>query len=117
MDKTQGLIRPYTQPSHVRDARFSFSSRYPRKLRRTDKSAHPSVACRCKFRFFDNRFSGRTAIYRYITEKRLIYAHNLITNNNPPTKIYLDCGYRDYTSFYRAFVKMFGYPPSQTKPD
>ncbi|MBQ2742579.1 MAG: AraC family transcriptional regulator [Oscillospiraceae bacterium] len=40
-----------------------------------------------------------------------------MTNNNPPTKIYLDCGYRDYASFYRAFVKMFGYPPSQTKPD
>lgn len=58
-----------------------------------------------------------TSIHRYITEKRLIYAHNLITNNNPPTKIYLDCGYRDYASFYRAFVKMFGYPPSQTKPD
>ncbi len=48
----------------------------------------------------------------YIVEKRLIYAHKLISENEKPTKIYLDCGYNDYPTFYKAYLKMFGYPPS-----
>ncbi|MBQ9985049.1 MAG: AraC family transcriptional regulator [Oscillospiraceae bacterium] len=54
-------------------------------------------------------------IYKYITEKRLIYAYKLITEGNPPTKIYSECGYKDYATFYKAYVKMFGHPPSETK--
>ena len=52
------------------------------------------------------------SLYKYIVEKRLIYAHKLISENKKPTKIYLDCGYNDYPTFYKAYLKMFGYPPS-----
>ena len=52
------------------------------------------------------------SLYKYIVEKRLVYAHKLISENEKPTKIYLDCGYNDYPTFYKAYLKMFGYPPS-----
>lgn len=53
------------------------------------------------------------SLHKYITEKRLIHAHKLICDNHNPTKIYLQCGYADYSSFYKAYLKMFGYPPSR----
>ncbi len=56
-----------------------------------------------------------TPIYKYITEKRLIYAHSIISQNELPTKIYLECGYNDYATFYKAYTKMFGHPPSMDK--
>lgn len=61
-----------------------------------------------------NRNLG-VSVYKYITEKRLIHAHNLIREGYPPTKIFLECGYRDYATFWRAYVKMFGTPPSKSK--
>lgn len=53
------------------------------------------------------------SFYKYITEKRLIYAHSLIANGEAPTKIFLECGYNDYATFYKAYLKMFGSSPSR----
>ena len=50
--------------------------------------------------------------HKYITEKRLVYAHSLIAAGEKPTKIYTECGYSDYSVFYKAYLKMFGCPPS-----
>ena len=55
------------------------------------------------------------SVYKYITEKRLIFAHKLITNGAAPTKIYIDCGFNDYPTFYKAYIKMFGKSPSKDK--
>ena len=57
------------------------------------------------------------SLHHYITQRRLIYARELIINGHKPSKIYLDCGYSDYSSFYRAYVKFFGGPPSKEKND
>ena len=55
------------------------------------------------------------SLYQYIIKKRLIYAHKLISEGEKPTKIYSACGYQDYPTFYKAYLKMFGYPPSCKK--
>ena len=52
------------------------------------------------------------SVHRYVTQRRLIYGQNLILAGNKPSKIYTDCGYRDYSSFYKAYLLFFGYPPS-----
>ena len=51
------------------------------------------------------------SIYKYITEKRLIKAYNLLNRNFKPTQVYYDCGFGDYASFYKAYTKMFGTSP------
>lgn len=53
------------------------------------------------------------SLHRYIIEKRLIYAKRLIADGENPTKIYARCGYGDYSSFYKAYKKMFGASPSE----
>ena len=55
------------------------------------------------------------SLYKYIIKKRLIYAHKLISEGEKPTKIFSACGYQDYPTFYKAYFKMFGYPPSCKK--
>lgn len=51
--------------------------------------------------------------HRYLSEKRLISIQKRILQGNPPTKVFKEFGYADYSSFYRAYKNMFGYPPSR----
>lgn len=50
---------------------------------------------------------------RYVTEKRLLAARNMLLQGKNPTKIYGECGFSDYSSFFRSYTKFFGYPPSK----
>ena len=52
------------------------------------------------------------SVHQYVLQRRLVYGQNLILAGNKPSKIYTDCGYRDYSSFYKAYLLFFGYPPS-----
>lgn len=52
------------------------------------------------------------SVHRYITQKRLVYAQSLILAGYKPSKIYFECGYADYSSFYKAYVRFFGHQPS-----
>lgn len=58
--------------------------------------------------------STGTTVWKYITTKRLIKARQLIEAGESPTQIYSSaCGFNDYSSFYRAYVKHFGTAPSK----
>lgn len=54
-------------------------------------------------------------IRQYVIEKRMIYAHKLLLEGKNPTEIYLECGYNDYSSFYKAYIKTFKHPPTLDK--
>jgi len=58
-----------------------------------------------------------TTVWKYITTKRLIRAKRLIEAGENPTHIYTtQCGFTNYSSFYRAYVKHFGYSPTKDAP-
>ena len=52
------------------------------------------------------------SVHQYIMRRRLGYAQSLLLSGEKPSKIYADCGYKDYSSFYKAYCLYFGYPPS-----
>ncbi len=52
------------------------------------------------------------SIHKYIVEKRLVYAYDKIAKGESPTDVCFLCGYSDYSSFYRAYKKMFEKSPS-----
>ena len=54
-----------------------------------------------------------STVSEYITVKRLVMARQLILSGNPPTKVYLKCGFKDYSVFYRAYKKKYGDSPSR----
>ena len=55
------------------------------------------------------------SLHSYIVQKRLFHARELIENGQKISKVYSDCGYMEYSSFYRAYVKFFGHSPSCEK--
>ena len=50
---------------------------------------------------------------KYIISKRLAKAQTLIRQKKKPTEIYSECGFSDYSSFYRNYRSFFGYAPSE----
>ena len=50
-------------------------------------------------------------IGNYISSKRLLLAKELILSGMPATQACFDCGYKDYSTFSRAYKKNFGKSP------
>ena len=53
------------------------------------------------------------SIHAFLTEKRLEHALSLLKLGMPVHEVYLQCGFNDYSSFYRAFVKKHGISPKE----
>ncbi|HHW89568.1 MAG TPA: AraC family transcriptional regulator [Clostridiales bacterium] len=57
----------------------------------------------------------RTPIMKYIRSKKIIAANQLIRRGEKPTKVAEQFGFMEYSTFYRSFIDVMGYPPSRTK--
>ena len=53
-----------------------------------------------------------TSLYHYITLKRLAAARQMLLEGSAPGDVYLTCGFRDYTVFYKAFKAEYGISPA-----
>ncbi|MBQ8539921.1 MAG: AraC family transcriptional regulator [Clostridia bacterium] len=53
------------------------------------------------------------SITDYISMQRIALAKKLIMDGRSATEVYADCGFNDYSSFYRAFKKLSGKSPSE----
>lgn len=49
---------------------------------------------------------------KYIMEKRLLAAQRLLRAGSKPSAVYRECGFREYTTFFRSYCKYFGSSPS-----
>jgi len=54
-----------------------------------------------------------TTLHRFILQKKLIQAKELILKHLPITDVYQQCGFGDYSNFFRAFRNEFGITPKQ----
>ncbi len=55
------------------------------------------------------------SIHQYISEKRILLARSYIMGGMPATNACIECGFRDYSSFSRAFKNQLGIMPSEVK--
>ncbi|WP_310603643.1 AraC family transcriptional regulator [Anaerosporobacter sp.] len=55
------------------------------------------------------------SIHQYILKKRLLACKEAMFGNESISEIYLLFGFKDYSSFYRAFKKEFGVSPKEFK--
>ena len=44
---------------------------------------------------------------------RLMHARILMAGGDLPSKVWQDCGFHDYSGFYRAFTKLYGLSPKE----
>lgn len=54
-----------------------------------------------------------TSVHRYILQKRLIMARQMIAAGKPTSEVYQHCGFGDYSNFYRAFKKEYQISPRE----
>lgn len=54
-----------------------------------------------------------TTIHKFIIQKKLILAKELILNETPINRVYLQCGFGDYSNFFRAFKNEYGVTPKE----
>ena len=62
------------------------------------------------------RKSAGTTVWNYIVVKRLFTARERIMAGETPTSVFADCGFQDYTTFYRAYKQHFGISPREDSP-
>ncbi len=53
------------------------------------------------------------SVYKFITKKRLICAYHRIAAGEAATVVSVECGFPDYSGFYKQYKKAFGCSPSQ----
>lgn len=76
-----------------------------------DVSSHFYISKFHLIREFKN-YTNRS-VYQYIVAKRIIQAKLLMQSGMSPTDVYLQCGFREYSSFYKAFKKETDLSPQQ----
>ncbi len=52
-----------------------------------------------------------TGVYRYVIQKRLSSAREMLENGYTPGEACVKSGFHEYTNFYRAFLNEYGLPP------
>lgn len=80
-----------------------------------DKICRQFFISRSKLSKIIKQTTGLTP-WEYIITKRLIKAKSLINAGYPLTKVYELCGFSNYSTFYRSYLKYFKEFPSSQKP-
>jgi len=52
-----------------------------------------------------------TSVHRYIVQKRLVMAKQMLSTGKPSSEVYQTCGFGDYSNFYRAFKAEYQISP------
>jgi AraC-like DNA-binding protein/mannose-6-phosphate isomerase-like protein (cupin superfamily) len=98
------------------DATISLITKYiddniDKKITLSDISKFTSLSISRVAHLFKEK-TGIT-IVQYITKKRLVLAKHLLGKGIPIHHIYGECGFQDYTSFFRSFKKEYNITPKQ----
>lgn len=57
------------------------------------------------------------SVMQFIRNKKILLAEKLIRSGKKPSEVYLECGFNNYVSFYRAYCHYLGISPADSKID
>lgn len=57
------------------------------------------------------------SVGNYISNKRLLYARELLRQGEAVTKVCFDCGFREHSTFTKAYKKLFGITPAKSREE
>ena len=101
----------YRTPTFIADILSYISEHYSEDLSLDRLSNHFFVS---KY-YLSHEFKKAvgTSVHRYITLKRLSFAHELLSRGVSPSEAGIMCGFGDYTTFFRAFKSEYEISPSE----
>ena len=69
--------------------------------------------------YLSNKFSGymKVSLIQYVRIKKIVAAHRCIVFGERPTRAAKEFGFADYSTFYRAYVRIIGRAPVQIAGD
>lgn len=104
---------PAPSPSHLAECVRFIEEHFTRELttQMIAESMHMSKSA--VYRLFIEGLG--TSPHQYIIDRRLVYANRLINDGTRASVAAQECGYSDYSSFYRAYIKKFGISPTLQK--
>lgn len=56
-----------------------------------------------------------SSLWEYVILKRLVRARQMVRSGIPSTEVFLASGFKDYSTFYRAYRKRFGISPKEDR--
>ncbi|MGN0814940.1 MAG: AraC family transcriptional regulator [Candidatus Coproplasma sp.] len=56
-------------------------------------------------------------VMQYVRTKKIMYADALLRSGMCPTEVSAQCGFSDYSTFFRMYKKLMGHSPSERRPD
>lgn len=56
----------------------------------------------------------KISVKQYILQKKMYYAAQLLREGMPASEVAFKCGYDNYSSFYKVFLRIIGTPPSKS---
>lgn len=97
-------------PTFVTDILTYINTHYCEPLTLDDLASHFFVS---KY-YLSHEFKKAvgTGVHRYIMLKRLSVAYDLLADGVSPNQAAVQCGFGDYTAFYRAFRTEYGISPA-----
>ena len=93
---------------------LTYINEHPEEELTVDRLAERAYLSRYHFM---RRFKEQTGatVHAYIMQRRLTAAAKLIRGGVPASKAAAECGFTDYSTFYRAFRRTFGANPREVK--
>ncbi len=106
-----GVQENYTANTIVTQAIFYINTHLDMQISLNDLCDYLHVTKSYLHRLFSEHLQITPA--KYIAVKQLNKARMQIRAGGKPAKVYNQCGFQDYCTFYRNYIRHFGYPPSE----
>lgn len=84
-----------------------------RKIKMEDIARHCNISVSSLSHLFKKEMN--IPLHKFIIKKRLIAAHHKISQGEAATVAAIECGFNDYSGFYKQYLKSFGVAPSKKR--
>ncbi len=55
------------------------------------------------------------SLMKFIRQKKLLLARSMLEKGEKPLEVAVKCGFSEYTTFYKAYIRFFGIAPSKSE--
>lgn len=109
--KTEATAKEDRQSEIIRSVTQYINNNMEKRFLVSDAAAASNVSESTLSHIFKKEMN--ISLHQFVLRKRLMAAYHKIASGQPATEAAMECGFHDYSGFYKQYKKMFGFSPSQ----